>query len=488
MDFNSFKNEWLGRRVDYDHVFNYQCVDLIQEYVAECYGITSGVSGNAIDYWNNPSASLLSKFHKDQTSAADQSDIVVFNGLPGNPYGHIGIATGNINATDVEVLEQNGATGDGSGTGSDAIRVRYISRDRVAGILRPNAVVPVASPVEVHPYTIETITPKQIIINKNTHEWGMTYDNFTAIANNPIQEVAQGTIITVNAICHHNIGYNYYLPDANDPAGYNVLDCDDYSPPVPAPEPVAPPVPYVPPAAPVPVKLATQIPLVVSVPVYANAHDADVRNVEFSTGEFLAGTYYQFGTENGMVNIGITNQDTATVWMNPLDNILAPQPTVVEAPAIGQQVVTSVPELDPEPATETDTSWKQSYIPFYPSGTTRVTRSIIYDVKVGGTVTDFGGTGPTMELTPGSKIGIYGKFYGPDGVHYYRPRIPKDTNFDYFYGIPISYNGRAILTLPPVSWLDKIWHKGMVLKSIFTEEEPKYIDSVLLKAFKRSKK
>lgn len=330
------------------------------------------------------------------------------------------------------------------------------------------------TPVPATPFTITDTYPGGRNLKMNADHPRYQIDQ------NPVTPMGvqhkDDPLVAIKLASHVN-GQQYFMAADSDTTGWDTQDCYDYDPI---------PTPYVPPSAPVPVKLATQIPLVVSVPVYVNAHDADVRNVEFKTGEFPAGMYYQFGVENGMVNIGITNQDTATVWMNPLDNVAAIVPPVPET-VIEPQVDTSVPELDPEPATETGTSWKQSYIAFYPSGTTRITRSIIYDVKIGGTVTDFGGTGPTMELTPGSKIGIYGKFYGPDGVHYYRPRIPKDTNFDYFYGIPISYNGRAILTLPAVSWLDKIWHKGMVLKSIFTEEEPRYIDSVLLKAFKRRK-
>src|SRR4051812_9334782 len=113
MSFTQFMQKWLGHVIDYDHVFKYQCVDLILEYAYECYGVSGGVSGNAIDYWvrtgnNGFNAPLLTKFDKAATSDAHQGDIVVLNGLAGNPFGHIGIATGNINDGEVEILEQNG--------------------------------------------------------------------------------------------------------------------------------------------------------------------------------------------------------------------------------------------------------------------------------------------------------------------------------------------------------------------------------------------
>lgn len=139
MGYQAFKAEWLGRAVDYDHVYGYQCVDLILEYLKEDYGIPSGVWGNAIDYWNNPSPALLAHFDKVPGSAANQGDIVVFNGLAGNPYGHIGICDSE-DGTNVTILEQNGSgTNSGSGTGGNAIRTRAIARSRVAGVLRPKS-------------------------------------------------------------------------------------------------------------------------------------------------------------------------------------------------------------------------------------------------------------------------------------------------------------------------------------------------------------
>jgi hypothetical protein len=30
-----FKNKWLGKRIDYDKAYGYQCVDLIKQYLDE---------------------------------------------------------------------------------------------------------------------------------------------------------------------------------------------------------------------------------------------------------------------------------------------------------------------------------------------------------------------------------------------------------------------------------------------------------------------
>jgi len=96
MNYQQFKAAYTGRRVDYDHVYAYQCVDLILQYIKDCYGIANGVWGNAIDYWNRPSSRLLTKFSIVSGSNAQQGDIVILYGNSGNPYGHIGICESSI--------------------------------------------------------------------------------------------------------------------------------------------------------------------------------------------------------------------------------------------------------------------------------------------------------------------------------------------------------------------------------------------------------
>lgn len=130
MSLQQFINKWLGGRTDYDKVYAYQCVDLILQYLAECWGITSGVWGNAIDYWTKPTARLLQDF--DKVGGTPQAgDIVILQPTSTNPYGHIMIAVNSTTA-----IEQNGATGDGDGQGGDEIRYRTIPTARIAGLLR----------------------------------------------------------------------------------------------------------------------------------------------------------------------------------------------------------------------------------------------------------------------------------------------------------------------------------------------------------------
>lgn len=143
MSYTSFKNKWVGKRVDYDGVYGYQCVDLIKQYAREEYKLKPGAWGNAVDYWYSPNKTLLTKFTRISTKSARRGDIVIFKGVNGNPYGHIGIADKNAGTFSVATLEQNGATGNGSGVRGDAIRVRNITKSRVLGVLRPRAAKPV---------------------------------------------------------------------------------------------------------------------------------------------------------------------------------------------------------------------------------------------------------------------------------------------------------------------------------------------------------
>lgn len=144
MSYQSFKNQWNSKRVDYDGVYGFQCVDLIKQYLAQEFGMKPGAWGNAIEYWTATNPALLTKFDKLATSSVRAGDIVIFKGINGSPYGHIGIADGSSSILYVPTLEQNGSTGNGSGVGGDAVRVRNIPRWRVMGILRTKEAKPVS--------------------------------------------------------------------------------------------------------------------------------------------------------------------------------------------------------------------------------------------------------------------------------------------------------------------------------------------------------
>jgi len=168
MTYKKFKAKWLGKRVDIDGLFGFQCADLIKQYMKELYKTPNGSYGDAIKYWTNTHSAVLKNFTRVSGSKAKQGDIVV---LRGGKYGHIGIADGNAGLLTIAILEQNGATGNGSGIGGDAIRVRKISRLKVAGLLRPKAVAK-PKPVVVY-YTVK----KGDSLTKIAKSYGTTWQH-----------------------------------------------------------------------------------------------------------------------------------------------------------------------------------------------------------------------------------------------------------------------------------------------------------------------
>lgn len=324
---------------------------------------------------------------------------------------HFTMVWSKLNANDLEINDSWDGIRKALSHYGDPATVLYSAMKFV------RVVAPLPPPViqtEVHPYTIEAITPKQIQINKATHQWGMTYDNFTAMAANPVRDVAQGEIITVTAICHHNIGYNYYLPNASDPTGFNVLDCDDYTPP---------PAPYVPPAAPVIAPPAETYVLLVPLPTYADDLGA-INRTNGGQTQLPIGTYYVWAKIGNVYQLGVDNVHAPTNnWVNTLDNV---KPKPVPAPPVVKSLPSQVPI-----GTANDNSWKTTYKSFH------LDRSAdTYIVNQHLTVKEYSGKRKPIIFEKGNPINIVGTFV-KNGVTFYRPRSFKDEYFSWYYGISV---------------------------------------------------
>lgn len=144
--FTDFINQHKGGKVKTATAYNgkdsgpYQCVEEPKAFL-EFVGLKSGAYGNAIKWWYSTAAYLLAVCDKVSGTTVQAADIVVLESnktpiVKGSGEGHIGQATGNQTATEFEIFEQNGSTGNGSGTGNDALRTRMVPKARIAGILR----------------------------------------------------------------------------------------------------------------------------------------------------------------------------------------------------------------------------------------------------------------------------------------------------------------------------------------------------------------
>ena len=93
----------LGKKVDFDNKFGFQCVDLYRQYCKDVLGIpqTPAVEG-AKDIWENH-GSL--KQIKDSFAVGD---ILIYDATPSNKYGHVCILVSLLDSDTFVVFEQNG--------------------------------------------------------------------------------------------------------------------------------------------------------------------------------------------------------------------------------------------------------------------------------------------------------------------------------------------------------------------------------------------
>jgi len=289
MNYPSFEKKAIAdKRYNPDKVFNYQCVDLILQYLRDVHSISSGVWGNAIDYWNKPTSKLLDYFSKVKGSAAKQGDIVVLHGNKGNVFGHIGVATGKINSKQVEILEQNGSTGSGDGQGGNAIRKRYVDRSRVAGLLRRKSTPkpPASKPKPAKPVNEHYPVVKDI-------------PAYYTSADAKARKNRQGTVRKREyAIFNRADGMINVTTSPGHPGAW--INPGDNKVSAPAPKPPT-----------------NTYRIKRNVKGYVNSVDA--KNRKNAKVTVRPGNYHVFNKANGMVNV-TSKKGTPGSWVNPSDN------------------------------------------------------------------------------------------------------------------------------------------------------------------------
>lgn len=118
--YKNFVNKRLGKRVDYDGAYWFQCADLAKLYIDEGLEFGKiGALGNAKDMPNNPFFSSWKKIKG--TKNLMQGDIIIRSQ---GKYWHVAVVDHILNGK-VYVLEQNGSgKNSGSGLGLNAIRIQ----------------------------------------------------------------------------------------------------------------------------------------------------------------------------------------------------------------------------------------------------------------------------------------------------------------------------------------------------------------------------
>ena len=130
--YKNFVNKRLGKKVDYDGSYGFQCADLAKQYISEALEFGKiGALGNAKDMPNNPFFSSREKIKG--TKNLMQGDIIISSH---GQYGHVAVVDHVLNWK-VYVLEQNGSgKNSGSGLGGNAIRIQPYRLDFYDTVLR----------------------------------------------------------------------------------------------------------------------------------------------------------------------------------------------------------------------------------------------------------------------------------------------------------------------------------------------------------------
>lgn len=141
MLYKEFEQKYLGKKVDFDKVYWYQCVDLARQYSMEVFWIDTG------SFWGS-AWSWYEKLWKDvrfsKTVRVKKFNIppvgaIVFFSPTAmwQPYGHVAIcAYAQAWGDKIDVLEQNWVW-TGKWTGWDAVRINTYSLEKVAGWILP---------------------------------------------------------------------------------------------------------------------------------------------------------------------------------------------------------------------------------------------------------------------------------------------------------------------------------------------------------------
>ena len=108
LTYDEFEKKYLGKAVDYDGVFGVQCVDIADQYLKDCFGITGVWCVGAKDLYNNfenyaPLVSAFEKLPNTRELVVRKGDLVVWNG----DCGHIAIGTGDGTIDWFKSLEEN---------------------------------------------------------------------------------------------------------------------------------------------------------------------------------------------------------------------------------------------------------------------------------------------------------------------------------------------------------------------------------------------
>ena len=131
-----FIDKYIGKKVDFDHAYGAQCVDLFRQYAKEVLGIKEhtgpcATTGGAIDLFQDYEQMPVEKkyFTRSIQKNWKSGDILIWDKTPTNKYGHVAILIAVFDNSKFLVFEQNGITQAGA-------EVKVRDRTNLLGYLR----------------------------------------------------------------------------------------------------------------------------------------------------------------------------------------------------------------------------------------------------------------------------------------------------------------------------------------------------------------
>ncbi|MCQ2125108.1 MAG: CHAP domain-containing protein [Fibrobacter sp.] len=132
MELVNFVYTYLKLKVDYDHAYGAQCVDLFRQYCVDVLEIpehTGAVEG-AKDLWRNYQNLPIEKkyfIRVGPPTKAEPGYVAIWDKSPTNEYGHVAIVLADM-GTQLLVIEQNGFTQKG-------VELKYRDKNYLLGYL-----------------------------------------------------------------------------------------------------------------------------------------------------------------------------------------------------------------------------------------------------------------------------------------------------------------------------------------------------------------
>jgi N-acetylmuramoyl-L-alanine amidase len=110
MTLEEFIGKYTGKPVDYDKAYGAQCFDLARQYFDDVWGIpqpaATGERG-AKALWGDITLNRWAeRIPNTPAGVPGPGDVVIWDGTPGNPYGHVAIGIDG-NATGFRSFDQN---------------------------------------------------------------------------------------------------------------------------------------------------------------------------------------------------------------------------------------------------------------------------------------------------------------------------------------------------------------------------------------------